>query len=423
MLRRLKAWYFIIAFGVLWLGGGIFGYLQLVAPAINADKTNATAYKTACDDANTSYQKAQASFTAYPVDAQNYLTVHRQFQSIQSTMPDIYDMKTVYGTDEAKQREGLRLLYQWMLHGKYKNELVKWAKGYKLLTNKHKFDDFAGILGYEDTFTSIHLVQVDFGEQDLTAYGYGDLMSKLQQRFGYAHFPLLITAATSSAASGAAGGGAAGGPAGGAAGGPAGGPAGGAASGPSGGPMGGPAGGAGNGAAMPNHAPAAMLGANAPNGPPKGGGAPSSAPSPAPAGGGASAGGGAGGDSSFGTLTITANPDDKHSTPSKPALQVAYNAKGYFFLKGWDPDTDVTNHVTAASANLRAGKALPTLAPGTTPPFVLGFLFGVTVPQVGPTSPTGLPGAGAPAGAHAAGRPPMPMGAPAPGGPPPTRGK
>ena len=424
MLRRIKAWYLMIAFGVLFLGGGIFGYLNIVSPALQAKAAKLLAYTSACTDASSSYSKATACFTAYPTDAAHYLQMHQQFANIQNTMPDIYDMKNIYGDGSggdltAKQRTGLQLLYQWMQHGKYTGELRKWAKGYRLNPN-NTFDSFNGkLLGYEDTFTSIHLVQVDFGEQKLTAYGYADLLGKLQKLYGYKHFPLIILGAGGSIpgmTASAAGGGATTPPA--ASGG---GPGSGSAPAGPGNP---PSPSGPSGPSNPNRPSiSAMLGAGVtpaspnasrPGGPPAVGGPPGGAAPPS-AGGGSS--GGASGSSSFGSFSITANLLNPRGTVAKPALDVSYHALGFFFLKGWDPDSNASAHIAAAQANLLTGKVLPIQAPSEAAPLVFGYFMPITVIPVGPPPSVASTGA-LPTGMSPGGRPGVPGGAPVPQRPP-----
>ncbi|HEX2951954.1 MAG TPA: hypothetical protein VHV83_20660 [Armatimonadota bacterium] len=353
MKKKFKALYLIIILAVLWIGAGVAAYQLLIKP--QTEKTNKAAqdWKASSDAMKTSMTTAQQKQSTYPVNAAKLIDGYRVFHAIQSTMPNIYDMKEAYA---GKDREGLRQLYLAMGTGRLTGELKRWTSRYHL-SNAPKYI-FTGILGYEDTLTEVKMVQVPFDKQTFVAYGYADLIHKIQGRYGYAHFPLIIAGLQDAGAAGGAG-------------------APGAAA-PGAAPAGGPG--------MPPPAPAApapppaapqqmqavptggSAGMAAPvPADPSMGGAPGGAPGAAPTDGAAAA--------SAGTFTITVDRKNRHHTSAKPALVMNYTAKGAFLTRGWDPNgATVANDLASAKLWINNPPKVPVETPAVNFPLIFGFI-------------------------------------------------
>ena len=341
MMKRFKAIYLMLILGFLWIGAAVAAYMLLLSPEIQLTKDAATKYESALGEMNSAITTAQTAYQNYGVDLQAFVDKNNRFHKIQETQPAIYSMSERFEKSRGlamdgmpMDQKGLRLLYQWMAAKKYTNELRKWVRGYNVkFENDFVYNFNTGPMGYEDTFTSVRLVEVNFGTQEMVAFGYQDLLSKINQRTGYKYFPMIISGASAPAPEAP--------------------PAGPGGEAPVDGVMP-PTGMPGNnpgaqampppvGARMNSPSPALMRGqvgpppADAPGGgemaPPPGGSGGEGAPGAGGAEGGASAG-------SFGTLTITVDRTNRRHTSSRPALQIHYNAKGYFFTRGWDPNLD-----------------------------------------------------------------------------------
>lgn len=332
MMRKFKALYLMIILGVVWVGAGVASYFLLLSPELDKQKK-------ASEDWNTAYQavqqeetKAKQSETAYTTNATLLIDNYRKFNAIAATMPRVYNMDAMY---KNRQREGLNYLYETMVTGRMIGEIERWMRGYPNLRGLPGVS-YAGTLGYEDTFTSVKTVQVDFGTQTLRAYGYADLINKFRKLYGYRHFPLIIKGGSGGATASATAPGAPG--------------MSGAPSGMSGAPSGMSGAPGMNGAPPPppvNSGPVMQRGdllaaqaAGAPPAPPApGGGAPGGNPSPGAPGGDPAAGAASSGGA--GSFTITVHPEDPRHTMNKPSLTLTYSATGAFFTRGWDPNGEL----------------------------------------------------------------------------------
>lgn len=417
-MKRFKAIYLILILAFVWIGAAVAAYMLLLSPEITKTKEEGTKYDTALSEMNTSITAAQAAYGNYASDLQTFVTRNNRFHEIQETQPDIYSMTERFDKSRGLamdgspiDQKGLRLLYKWMAAKKYTSELRKWVKGYNVsFQNDFAYNFSAGPMGFEDTFTAVRLVEVDFGQQDMVAYGYPELLNKINDRTGYKYFPLLISGAVAAAApppgSEAGGMPASGGTT------PGGMPASGGTT-PGGMPASGgttPVGPGGMPRIPPppptpqsstslnnnyrtanssvNSVPSVMrgqAGAPPPTNPAPTGAAPPTDPNAAPPGttpvDPGAAGGAAAGSGSFGTLTITVDRTNRRHTSRKPALKISYNAKGYFFTKGWDPNLDSPSDFQKVQADLAYAKlhrnspeAPPASPVGEAGPTVL-FLF------------------------------------------------
>ena len=209
----------------------------------------------------------------------------------------------------------------------------------------------SGTLGYEDTLTSVPMVEVPFSTQTFTAYGYADLINKVRKSYGYNHFPLVIA-------------------------------------------------GAGIGASTTNApAPAAQSGTPSP------GMTPGTPPTEwlfsrtkqqhaaadqwyhrtqylvlehqlAPVDGGAVSTAPAGGG---GALVITVLRDHPRYNPNRPLLQMKYEAKGAFITRGWDPNQDtIASDIQNAKSWISAPPAVPPVQDPSEFPKILFFFGGQT---------------------------------------------
>ena len=378
---------------------------------------------------NTAITTAQAAYGSFASDLQTFVTKNNRFHEIQETQPDIYSMTERFDKSRGLamdgtpiDQKGLRLLYKWMAAKKYTKELRKWVRGYNVnFKNDFAYNFSTGPMGFEDTFTAVRLVEVDFGSQDMVAYGYPDLLNKINSRTGYKYFPLLISGATSAAAEQPSAAGPNSLPASGntipvGPGGPAANPTGVM---PGGGSAPMPSGGVPQAStsyenqrtassAMTTTSPTVMRGqaGGAPPPPPGGstipgaapGGTPATPPgsnpnaTPGAAPGGAPGGTAAAGGGSFGTLTITVDRTNRRHSSRKPALKISYNAKGYFFTRGWDPNLDAPTDFKKVQDDLAYAKlhrnspeappASPMIEAGPSVFFMFNKIAAPTVTQI-----------------------------------------
>lgn len=351
-MRRFKAIYLAIILAVLWIGAGCAAYFLLLSPQFAKNKGIAAKW----DTANTALAAAQTTATTsastYPTNAAKLIENYRLFHTIQATMPKLYDMKTLYS---GKESEGLKYLYQAMGHGAWIRELKQWTRGYGLQNQPYVL---SGTLGYEPTLTSVRMVTVPFGTQTFTAVGYADLINKVRNRYGYKHFPLVISGAPPvvntkpsqpTAQSGA--------------------PTPGGGSMPGGMTPGTPQAGvpftgqAVNTQPPTNGMPGQMApaGGTTPGTAAPGGGTPATPTTSV---------------GSAGALVITVNRDDPRYTPSRPILKMSYDATGALFTRGWDPNqATIAGDIQNAKSWMAAPPAVPPVSPPNEFPKIL-FFFG-----------------------------------------------
>ena len=190
MLRRIKAIYIIPVALVLLIGAAIGSFYVLFKPQM--EKVDA-ARKT-WDDAKKAAQAAEGGYQASIDDQVKYsgliLKGFKNFHQIQDTMPQIDNLKEVY---TGKDRDGLRAWYKMWGTGQYIGELNHWVQGFHLQTDKPITFSFSkDKLGYEDTLSSLKLIEVPFGTIKFEKKGYNNLLNAIAQTTGYGYFPLII---------------------------------------------------------------------------------------------------------------------------------------------------------------------------------------------------------------------------------------